>query len=170
MVDDWLRILRFFRHVTAGQVTKFRKSMILHFWGIGIWIKVDTGYLRQWFLSNIVWFIMKSVPMCCADNANQSNHTSRYFEQIGQKSTDSHELRDSDEDRKLKWRPWDLWYPILQFLARYENEIENHEMIMQENLNKARSQLSSWNVTFAMTIRRHAILIYKKHFIVSIFI
>ena len=128
---------------------------------IGIWIEVDTGYLRQLFLSNIVWFILKSVPMCCADNANQSNHTSRYFEQIGQKSTDSHELRDSDEDRKLKWRPWDLWYPILKFLARYKNE--NHEMIMQENLNKARSQLSSWNITFAMTILRHAILIYEKN-------
>ena len=61
------------------------------------------------------------------------------FEQIGQKSTDSHELMDSDEDRKMKWRPQDLWYPIHKFLARYKNE--NHEMIMQENLNKARSQL-----------------------------
>ena len=41
---------------------------------------------------------------------------------------------------QMKTENWndDLWYPILKFLARYKNE--NHEMIMQENLNKARSQ------------------------------
>ena len=119
---------------------------------IGIWIEVDTGYLRQLFLSNIVWFILKSVPMCCADNANQSNHTSRYFEQIGQKSTDSHELRDSDEDRKLKWRPWDLWYPILQFQARYENEIENHEITLANPSHKPKDWKSDiFGISFFAT-------------------
>ena len=137
-----MRILRFFRHVIAGEVTKFRKSMILQSCApveiIGIWFKVDTRYLRcsylilfgsYWNLCRCAELIMHNVmPIIQITPADILNKLERNLQNL------------MSSGIQMKTENWndDLWYPILKFLARYKNE--NHDMIMQENLNKAISQ------------------------------